>query len=50
MYQVKVFNPVTGSFKFVGPISASAKALEIVNKKACIQCWKTGLMVTTVGV
>ncbi len=50
MYQVKVFNPVNNSFKMVGPICNTATALETVNKKACIQCWKTGLMVKTVEV
>ncbi len=48
-YQVKVFNPVTGTFKMVGDIKNTAKECESLNKAMCITCWKTGLMVVTHG-
>lgn len=48
MYQVKVFNPVNGSFKMVGPTASTMKALESVEQQACREVFKTGLMVKTV--
>ena len=48
MYQVKVFNPKTNAYKMVGSVASTIKALEAVEKQACREVWRTGLMVSVV--
>ena len=48
MYQVKIFNPVTGAFKMVGDTASTMKALQATAQQACREVWRTGLMVNVV--